>query len=329
MSMFSSSLPEEDMVTGAGEANAAQLGLAEGLVFDIQHFSIHDGPGIRTTVFLKGCPLACLWCQNPESQSGSPQILTYAERCVGCGACAAVCPRGAIELREGRAHTDRDLCTGEGACVAACQYEARLLVGRRMTAGEVLTRVQADTLFYERSGGGVTLSGGEPLAQPSFARALLQLCREAGLHTAVDTCGYASWSVARAVLSYADLVLFDFKHMDPGEHQILTGVSNEVVLQNARRIRQELRLPMLARIPVIPGCNDDLQNLRMTAQFIAEELGVETPVHLHPYHRLGEGKAAALGRPPVTVRLEPPSTEAMERALEIFASAGLEAVIGG
>ena len=300
----------------------------EGMVFDIQHFSIHDGPGIRTTVFMKGCPLSCLWCQNPESQSAAPEVMFHAERCTGCGLCVAACANGAVSIEDGLSRTARDLCTGLGACVEACPNRARTLTGRRMRAGDVFERVAADAMFYERSGGGVTLSGGEPLAQPDFAEALLRLCKDAGLHTAVDTCGYAGWRTVARVLRYADLVLYDLKHMDSAEHERLTGVSNAPILENARRIRHELHLPIHARIPLVPGWNDDLANLEATARFIAEELGLDTPVHLHPYHRFGEGKYESLGRIAATPPT-PPADDEVERAKQVFAEFGLHVVIGG
>lgn len=300
-----------------------------GVVFDIQHFSIHDGPGIRTTVFLKGCPLTCAWCQNPESQLRAPEIMFHADRCVGCGRCAEVCPEGAIAIADGRAHTDRDLCSGAGSCVETCPNEARTLVGKLMTAEEVVERAAADSMFYERSGGGITLSGGEPLAQPAFAEAILRLSRQAGLHTAVDTCGYAEWATARRVLLHADLVLYDLKHMDSDEHRRLTGVPNVTILQNARRIRHELELPVLARVPLVPGWNDSAENLAATADFVAGELGADTPVHIHPYHRFGEGKWEGLERADEHAAPAPPGEEQVRRAVKVFEARGLVVVVGG
>lgn len=300
----------------------------EGMVFDIQHFSIHDGPGIRTTAFLKGCPLTCLWCQNPESQSVVPEVMFHEDRCTGCGLCVDACANGAVTVEDGLSRTARDLCTGLGGCVEVCPNRARTLTGRRMRAGDVFDRVIADAMFYERSGGGVTLSGGEPLAQPDFSEAVFRLCKEAGLHTALDTCGYAGWSTVERVLRHVDLVLYDLKHMDSAEHQKLTGVSNGPILENARRIRHELQLPIHARIPLITGWNDDIANLEATARFIAEELGPDTPVHLHPYHRFGEGKYESLGRAAATAPT-PPSDDEVQRAKGVFAGFGLRVVIGG
>jgi pyruvate formate lyase activating enzyme len=300
-----------------------------GVVFNIQRYSIHDGPGIRTTAFLKGCPLRCLWCQNPESQTARPEVFFVSENCTGCGACVEACPEGAIEVSEGRSKTDRALCTGCGKCAEVCPNEARNLMGRHVTAGEVFEEVAADDIFYQRSGGGVTLSGGEPLAQPEFATAVLRLCKDASIHTTLDTCGHARWETIRQVLEHVDLVLYDFKHMDPQQHERYTGVSNELILENAKRIHQELGIPMLARVPVIPGYNDTAENLAATARFVATELGDSIKVHLLPYHRLGETKHERMEQPEKSISARPPSDEYMEEKRKAFESFGLTVYLGG
>jgi len=310
-------------------STAAELPPRSGAVFNVQGYSIHDGPGIRTTVFLKGCPLHCLWCQNPESQRATPELFFDAERCIGCGACARVCPTAAVQLRDGRAHTDRSRCDGSGHCVAACPSGARSVAGQAMSVDEVFEAVAADRLFYERSGGGVTLSGGEPLAQPQFAAELLQRCRQAGIHTALDTCGHAAWSSAAKVLAHVDLVLYDFKHMDPLQHQRLTGVRNELILANALRVHHELKIPLLARVPVIPGCNDDAHNLQATARFIAEQLSPSVPVHLNAYHRFGQSKVERLQRPGPAFTAAVPEPQRMDEIRRGFESFGLTVHIGG
>jgi pyruvate formate lyase activating enzyme len=300
-----------------------------GVIFNVQHYSIHDGPGIRTTVFMKGCALRCLWCQNPESQSTRPELFFDSEQCKGCGTCVQACPEGAIELYDGRSWTNRKLCMGAGKCAEVCPHEARNVMGRYVTSEEIFKQVAGDAIFYQRSGGGVTLSGGDPLAQPRFAKSLLKLCKDASIHTALDTCGYAPWDTVRQVLDYVDLVLYDFKHMDPVEHEKCTGVSNDLILDNARKIHHELSIPILARVPIIPGYNDSVENIEATARFIATELGNSIKVHLLPYHRLGETKYERLEKPGKSVSIEPPSEERMLGLKKIVESVGLTAYIGG
>lgn len=228
-----------------------------------------------------------------------------------------------------KVRTDRLLCTACGECVAGCPAEARSIAGRKVTAQEVFRRVAADRIFYDESGGGMTLSGGEALMQPAFATNLAKLCREAGIHTAVETCGYASWETVAGLLEQIDLVLYDFKHMDSEMHRQSTGVANELILANARRIVHELRKPMLARIPIIPGYNADPQNLAATARFVAEELDPAIRVHLLPYHRLGEGKRQNLEQATVDFTSQPPDLVELSQMQAIFTAYGLETQIGG
>jgi pyruvate formate lyase activating enzyme len=300
-----------------------------GVVFNIQHYAIHDGPGIRTTVFLKGCPLGCLWCQNPESQDLKPVIFFNAEKCTGCGMCTEVCPENAIQIVAEKSVTDRSRCKGTGECAAICPNEARSLMGRTMSGLEVFEDVNADAVFYQNSGGGVTLSGGDPVAQPAFATDILKRCQNAGIHTAVETCGFAKWQTLKNILRYVDLVLFDIKHMDPVKHRAFTNVSNELILDNAKKIRRQLELPMLARIPVIPGYNDSPDMLKTAAQFIARELGTAVNVHLLPYHRLGEAKYERLEKPGQRIRIVPPEDSHMQEVKGVFAAEGLTVYIGG
>jgi pyruvate formate lyase activating enzyme len=300
-----------------------------GAIFNIQGYSIHDGPGIRTTVFLKGCPLRCLWCQNPESQIPFPEIFFSAEKCAGCAKCVQACPERAILLSGNVSRTNRRLCRGSGTCTEVCPNEARALIGRWATVDEIFQTVAADSIFYRESGGGVTLSGGEPLAQPEFAAEILIRCKEARIHTTLDTCGYASREIIKYVVCHADLVLYDFKHMDPEIHKKYTGVSNNLILENARGIHHELSIPMQARLALIPGFNDSPDNIEAMAKFITADLSSDIPVHILPYHRFGEGKWKRLDRESETMAFEAPSEERIEACRRIFESFGLKAVVGG
>ena len=301
----------------------------KGVVFNIQRYSIHDGPGIRTTVFLKGCPLSCLWCQNPESQSIKPEIFYNVERCVGCGKCITVCPAKAIEMGDAKVITDRNICTGCGSCVDACPEEARELMGKYMTVEEVVEEVMKDDIFYQRSGGGVTISGGEPFTQWKFSANILKHCRERSAHTAIETCGYAPWETMERVLQYTDLVLYDLKHMDPKEHMKLTGVSNELILENVRRIWHERHIPIWIRVPVIPGYNDSPANIDALAGFVVNELSPFLQIHLLPYHRLGESKVQQLEKPGPKLSADPPDEAHMQSLKEIVEARGLKKVFVG
>ncbi|MFC2095864.1 glycyl-radical enzyme activating protein [Candidatus Bipolaricaulota bacterium] len=282
-----------------------------GTVYDIKRFAIHDGPGIRTTVFLKGCPLACSWCHNPESQAFEPQLLVDEDRCIGCGTCVAVCKQGAIRLSQGIAQTSPEICVACGACAVACTQHLRRAVGECYSVPQLLKIIEADSIFYSDTGG-VTLSGGEPLAQPELAIPLLQTCSERRVHTAVDTCGYVESDVLRSAAEFADLFLFDLKHMDDKRHRAATGESNQLILDNTRRL-DELGASMWIRIPLIPGFNDDMEHLMAMCRFIVPLRGV-LAVQLLPYHRGGEGKREQLGLPG-SVHLEPHSPESLERIL--------------
>lgn len=300
-----------------------------GVVFNIQHYCIHDGPGIRSTVFVKGCPLRCVWCQNPESQSPAPEVLFVAERCEDCGTCVEACPEGAIALRDGKAATDRGLCKGRGNCVSVCPNEARSLMGKEMPASEVFEDLAADSLFYRSSGGGITVSGGEPLAQPDFTATVCRLAKEAGLHTAIDTCGHAPWHIVEQVLRHVDLVLYDFKHMNEEKHKLYTGVSNSLILENALRIAERHpQVRILGRFAVIPGYNDDDENVSATAEFI-RTLGPVEGIHLLPYHKFGEAKYLRLEQSRGSLGIEPPTPERMHQIQLLFESAGVNAFVGG
>lgn len=297
---------------------------AQGLIFDIQRFAVHDGPGIRTLVFFKGCSLRCMWCANPEGQSFFREIGYIAANCLNCGRCFEVCPVGAIETGPNR--VNRDLCMVCGACASVCPSMALTVVGTKTTVAEVLTEVKRDVMFYRRSQGGVTLSGGEPLGQPEFALELLKGLKAEYLHTAIETAGMVKEEVLDRALPYLDLVLYDIKHMDNQKHEEYVGAPNTTILSNARFIVTR-GVPLIVRIPVIPGCNDSSDNIRQTAQF-AKEIGA-IELHLLPYHRLGKTKYDKIGRQYLLADVTPPARDKMLMLKDIVESVGVQCVIGG
>jgi pyruvate formate lyase activating enzyme len=268
--------------------------MSSGMIFDIKRFSIHDGPGIRSTVFFKGCPLRCAWCHNPESQSNEPELIVRPDRCLACGDCVTACPHGAPQLVEGVMTQDWSRCQGEGACVGVCIPGAREMIGREISAQEIVKEVLRDRVFYQESGGGVTFSGGEPLNQPDFLEDSLRLCKEAGLHTALDTCGSESWEVLERQLPYLDLVLYDLKTLDDDTHLRTTGVSNHLIMENFRRL-VESEVAIEVRRPVIPGVNDTENEIDRLAEFIGSQNG-KIMITLLPYHALSADKYTRLGR---------------------------------
>ena len=301
-------------------------------VFNIQSYSIHDGPGIRVTVFLKGCPLRCRWCATPESNLAKPQLMFYAAKCTACGRCIDVCPEKAIlpGIKDGKpvALTLREKCVDCGRCAEVCPSEAREIAGKEMTVRAVLEQVLKDKLFLDASGGGITVSGGECLAHPDFTEALLFAAKEAGLHTAVESCSFAPEAVVDKAFRYLDLGLLDIKHMDSTIHKALTGVPNELILSNIKHIYHDLKKAVTIRIPVIPGCNDSDGNIAAASRFVKEELGTDVGIHLLPYHRLGESKNESLGKT-MDLSIQVPSEEHMEHLKGIVESFGLYCQIGG
>jgi pyruvate formate lyase activating enzyme len=306
----------------------------KGVVSNIQRYSIHDGPGIRTIVFLKGCPLRCLYCCNPESQHPSPEIAFWEDLCQQCGACIAVCPQQAINpdplLRTG-SKIERQLCDACGLCAEACPATALRVVGDWCTVDEVMERVLRDAAYYRRSGGGVTLSGGEPLAQPGFAAALLRACHERNIHTVVETCGYVDWSAFESILRYVDLLLFDLKHTDSDRHRQLTGQPNDRIVRNLQRLA-DAKAPITLRLPLIPQYNLSESHLRAVVD-LAAELGVPE-AHAMPLHHLGRDKARRLERaypahdlPELRSTME--GQESVRWAHDILTANGLRVYIGG
>ena len=299
-----------------------------GRIFDIKRYSIHDGPGIRTTVFLKGCGLRCQWCHNPESVDPGPDLMHWPSRCVRCYSCVQACPLGAIAKdAAGSVAIDRAKCDLCGRCAEACLYDAMQIVGREMSVEEVLAEVEKDRIFYEQSGGGVTLSGGDPLVQPGFAAAVLDACRARGLHTALDTAGLAPGQAFERLAGRADLVLFDVKVVDEARHKEFTGAGNAAILDNLRRLAAA-GTETWVRLPVVPGVNDDDDNVRRTIELLAS-LGKVRRIGLLPYHPGGLDKAARIGRASHFRRFEAPAEERLAALEAAFRAAGFDVRRGG
>ena len=298
----------------------------KGVVFDIQRFSVNDGPGIRTIVFLKGCPLSCLWCCNPESQRREPDVMYDAKKCIGCGKCMKACQHGAIGPGN-ETWVDRSKCVGCGECVNVCPTGALTLKGEVMTVSEVIHVLRRDAHYFRKSGGGITLSGGEPLMQWKYARELLKACKAQGWDTAIETTGYGSEEAIEAVIPYLDLVLLDCKSTDPVVHKRVTGVSNELIQKNARKI-VSMANKVIIRVPTIPTVNASEEEFHRIAEY-AKSLGVDT-VHVLPYHTLGQSKYEMLGKA-YAMGYEIKSLPREEAAVyqQVVESDGLKCMVGG
>ena len=292
-----------------------------GTIFDIKHFAVHDGPGIRTTVFLKGCPLSCLWCHNPESISPHPQLLFTPRKCIGCDNCFEACPEAAHRKVEGVHVIDRERCRTHGECVDGCYAGALEMAGYEVTVDDVMEEVLRDRTFHANSGGGITLSGGEPLAQQEFTIALLQSAKAQGLHTALDTSGHAPWPRLEEALRHTDLVLYDLKHMDPKRHAALTGVSNELILDNLRLLDRIGKTTWI-RIPLIPSQNDDDANYEAMGELLSALENVER-IEILRYHRLAETKYASAGMEYTLKGLEPPTEAKAESRRRMLVCQGV------
>jgi pyruvate formate lyase activating enzyme len=299
-----------------------------GTVFDIKRYSIHDGPGIRTTVFLKGCSLGCLWCHNPESVDVRPEIMHWPARCTRCYACLKACPIGAIATdAAGAVVIDRAKCDLCGKCAEACLYDAMQVVGREMSVDEVLAETEKDRIFYEQSGGGVTLSGGDPFVQAAFAEALLDGCLARGMRTAIDTAGFSRNGALERIAVKADLVLFDLKCMDDARHREFTGVPNGPIIDNLKRLAAG-PAEVWARIPLVAGVNDDDDNIRRTIALLTS-LKTIRRVGILPYHSGGLDKARRIGKEEHFRRFESPSEERLAAIETAFREAGFEVRRGG
>lgn len=298
----------------------------EGIVFDIQRFSLHDGPGIRTIVFLKGCPLSCLWCCNPESQALKPVLMYQKEQCIGCGKCAQVCKSGAIVPGQpGKIH--REMCTACGECASICPTGALVLKGTAMTVEQVVNLLKKDATNYRKSGGGITISGGEPLTQWKFTTELLKACKAQGWHTAMETTGFGSEEAVAAVCPYLDLALADVKAIDPKLHKRATGVSNELIQKNIRWIAEHTAA--VVRVPTIPTINANEEEFRKICAFVRELPHVDT-IHILPYHTYGENKYGLLDQSyPMGDAIKPLPMEEAEKLQKLVWDEGLKCVIGG
>ncbi len=300
----------------------------KGIIFDIKKFAVHDGPGIRTTVFFKGCPLRCSWCQNPEGISFDPQVLLFSQRCLAdCRDCIGVCPQKALSKARAGIVLDRGRCNGCGLCAPACASDALQMAGKAVRVEDVINELAKDEVFYQDSGGGVTFSGGEPLAQIDFLNELLLAAKSRGWHTAVDTSGHASFAGFAEIMDRVDLFLFDLKIMDATKHRRFCGQDNSLILENLRRLSDGAR-SLAIRVPLVPGFNDSTLELARMADFCAS-LPRRHPLHILPYHRGGSSKSKRLGLADPLPDTGPPRAAQVTKALEIFRRKNIAAIHGG
>ncbi|MFC1806345.1 glycyl-radical enzyme activating protein [Planctomycetota bacterium] len=297
-----------------------------GQIFNIQKFSIHDGPGIRTTVFLKGCSMHCAWCHNPESIARHPEIVFFPNKCIGCRRCFGACPSGALSLVDDERRYARDDCRLCGRCAEACYAEAIVMEGREVTTEEVVAEILKDKPFYDNSNGGATCSGGEPLLQADFVAEVFASCHDQGVHTALDTAAHVAWDAFETVLPDTDLVLLDLKVIDPERHREATGVDNTLVLANARRLA-ETGLPLIVRVPVIPGYTDAEDNIAAIAAFVRDFPNLEQ-IELLPYHCFAEAKYQRLERAYPLKGSEPPPKDQLQHLVDVIEGHGVKAKAG-
>ncbi|MGM9619794.1 MAG: glycyl-radical enzyme activating protein [Oscillospiraceae bacterium] len=300
------------------------------LITNVQRYSIHDGDGIRTTVFFKGCPMACQWCHNPETQEFDAEPMRNPDRCAGCGRCVTLCPEGAISLQNGLAVTDREKCVRCGECVDECYNEARTISGRSYGVEELVRILAREQMFAEVSGGGVTLSGGEVMAQDmDYITALMRRLEEKGISVNIDTCGFAPFANYERVLPYTDVFLYDIKTMDDELHRKCTGVSNQLILENLAKLGRR-GAKIYIRLPLIAGVNDSEEDMRRVIAFLRENAVPVRQVNLLPYHELGQDKLEKLGKVRVDRGFRPPEKAHLEKLVELFQANGFSNTkIGG
>jgi len=301
--------------------------MEKGMVFDIQRFSLHDGPGIRTVLFLKGCSLQCRWCSNPESQLPRPEVMYTKLNCVNCGNCISVCPSNSLVPTSAGIRINYETCRACGLCVEACNTDALKLYGKEYTVEEVVLSLLKDRLYYESSGGGVTISGGEPLCQDDFIAEVLKKLKNLRIHTAVETAGSVDWQSFEKIVDYTDLFLYDIKHLQVTEHKKGTGKDNTVIISNLNKIF-ELEKKVIIRLPLIPEYNMGQEHISDLVRFLKGKK--IDAVHLLPYHRLGIGKYEKLGKKYELSNLNPPTTEEITRIeQEIQTNLSVEVVVNG
>lgn len=291
--------------------------MLSGTIFDIKRYAINDGPGIRTAVFFKGCPLDCWWCHNPEGRTSHPQLMFRVNRCRACGTCLQACSQGAITLNA-TSVTNWEICDDCGQCADVCVNGAREIVGRQVTTDELLAEIGRDIPFYDQSGGGVTFTGGEPMLQRVFLREVLSACREQEIHTTVDTSGYTSWDGLDEISTFTDLFLYDLKLMDPERHKKYTSVSNRIIIKNLQKL-SEKKARIIVRIPLIPGINDDVENLQRLGEFLSALPNLDG-VELMPYHDIGLAKYEALGLAYRLKSLQPATNSQVEQAEDLLSN---------
>ena len=319
-------MPSIDSKIKAGSRQAGSRSDSR-LVLNISRMTIHNGPGIRTLILFKGCPLHCCWCSTPESQKSEPEIAVYPAKCIQCGECVPVCPLNAVHLVDGKLSLDRSVCNACGKCAEVCNAKAIEVLGHRMTVAQLITEVKKDEIIFKHSRGGVTISGGEPLFDADFALNLLRAFKKEGISTGVDTCGQIPWSALEPMLPYVDFFLWDIKHMDPEKHKTLTGVSNKLILSNAVAV-SEKKVPIYIRIPIIPSCNDSEENIRATCEF-AKKLSSVVEVDIMPLHHLGKARYESLNLPYPIGNLALIPDDVMQGIKRLIESYGLKCVIEG
>jgi len=296
------------------------------LIFNIQKFSIHDGPGIRTTVFFKGCPLKCIWCHNPESQNMSKEVLYDSKKCVLCGTCQKVCPTNAIKIENNILTTDINKCNHSGECSIYCIYGAREVVGKEYSVDEVMKEIVKDKVFYEQSNGGVTVSGGEPLLQIDFVEEFLKRLKEENIHTAVDTSGAVNYESLERVSKYTDLFLYDLKLMDDEKHKEYIGASNKSIIENLVKL-SKIHSNINLRMPIIGGINDDIGHIEKTIELI-KDLNIKK-INLLAYHNIARHKYEKLGIVYEDAKMSIPTVDVMNNFKKMFENNGYEVKIGG